>query len=66
MTAIQTPGTTNLTYDAASQVSGPTWDGLGRLLGDGSRTLVWDGASRLKSYTMPGESQPSDGPWMIA
>jgi YD repeat-containing protein len=57
LSAIQTPGTTNLSYDAASQVSGPTWDGLGRLLGDGSRTLVWDGASRLKSYSMPGESQ---------
>ena len=53
----QTPGTTNLTYDAASQVTGLTWDAMGRLLGDGSRTLVWDGASRLKSYSMPGESQ---------
>ena len=55
--AVQTPGTTNLAYDAGSQVVGPTWDPLGRLLGDGTRTLVWDGASRLKSYTMPGESQ---------
>jgi type VI secretion system Hcp family effector len=55
--AVQTPGTTNLAYDAASQVAGPTWDGLGRLTGDGSRALVWDGASRLESYTSPGESQ---------
>jgi YD repeat-containing protein len=55
--AIQTPGTTNLSYDAASQVTGLTWDGLGRLMGDGSRTLTWDGASRLKQYTAPGESQ---------
>jgi len=55
--AVQTPGTTNLAYDAASQVTGLTWDPLGRLLGDGSRTLVWDGASRLKSFSMPGESQ---------
>lgn len=55
--AVQAPGTTNLSYDAASQVAGLTWDGLGRLMGDGSRTLVWDGASRLSSYTAPGEAQ---------
>jgi type VI secretion system Hcp family effector len=54
---VQTPGTTNLAYDAASQVAGPAWDPLGRLLGDGSRTLVWDGTSRLTSYSIPGESQ---------
>ena len=55
--AVQTPGTTNFSYDSASQVIGPTWDGLGRMIGDGSRTLVWDGASRLRSYTAPSESQ---------
>lgn len=53
---VQSPGTTNFAYDLASQVSGPTWDGQGRLLGDGSRTLVWDGASRLISYTAPGQN----------
>ena len=39
------------TYDAASQISGFTYDGLGRLTDDGDRTYAWDFASRLTSVT---------------
>ena len=52
------PGTVTLpavaqayTYDAASQISGATYDALGRLTGDGSRKFSWDAASRLTAYT---------------
>jgi YD repeat-containing protein len=54
--SVLTPGTTNFGYDAASQVTGFVWDGLGRLLGDGSRTFAWDGASRLTQYNAAGEN----------
>src|SRR5262249_14897920 len=54
--SVSNAGTTSLAYDAASQVTGLTWDGLGRLTGDGTRTFVWDGASRLTQYTAGGES----------
>jgi YD repeat-containing protein len=49
-------GTTNFSYDAASQVNGLTWDAMGRLLGDGSRSFSWDGASRLTHYIAGAES----------
>ena len=54
--SVSNVGTMTLAYDAASQVTGLTWDGLGRLTGDGVRTFVWDGASRLTHYTAGRES----------
>lgn len=54
--SVGSAGTTNFAYDAASQVTGLTWDGLGRLTGDGTRSFVWDGASRLTHYTAGTES----------
>ena len=39
------------TYDAASQVSGFTYDALGRLTSDTARTYSWDLASMLTSVT---------------
>jgi YD repeat-containing protein len=36
-------------YDAASQVTGFSYDNTGRLVGDGVRTYAWDGASRADS-----------------
>lgn len=45
------PGITNsMSYDAAAQVEGFTYDAMGRLLNDGRRTYNWDLASRLTSY----------------
>ena len=38
-------------YDSASQVGTYTYDGMGRLTGDGGRTYTWDLASRLTGYT---------------
>lgn len=43
-----------LAFDAAARVSSFTYDAMGRLLSDGSRTFVWDLASRLKSYVTGG------------
>ena len=43
-----------LEYDAASQVSSHTYDALGRLTGDGTRTCQWNLASRLKKLTESG------------
>ena len=54
--AVQSPATTNLAYDAASQIAGLSWDPLSRLTSDGSRTFVWDGASRLTHFTAGGEN----------
>ena len=55
------PGTINLpsdsqtyTYDAAGQMGSATYDAQGRMTSDGARTFVWDGASRLTSYTPAG------------
>lgn len=45
-----------LTYDAAAQVSSFTYDGLGRLLDDGTSAYGWDGASRLTSITRGGDT----------
>ncbi|MDY6971522.1 MAG: RHS repeat-associated core domain-containing protein, partial [Thermodesulfobacteriota bacterium] len=46
-----TSGSRIFTYDAASRVSGYTYDNMGRLTADETRTYVWDLASRLTSYT---------------
>jgi len=39
------------TYDAADQISGATYDALGRIVKDSVRTSVFDLASRLTSYS---------------
>ena len=44
------------TFDAASQVAGFTYDGLGRLTDDGANSFAWDLASRLTSYTVGGSA----------
>ena len=44
------------TFDAASQVSGFTYDGLGRLSNDGANGFSWDLASRLSSYMEGGNT----------
>jgi len=44
-------GMTAFAYDAASQVTGSTYDALGRVTKDALRTYVFDAASRLTSYT---------------
>jgi YD repeat-containing protein len=49
-------GSSSLGYDAASQVVGWTHDGLGRVVNDGTRTYVWDGASRLVHYAAGADS----------
>ena len=48
------PTSASYMYDAASQVSGFTYDGLGRLTDDGDRTYAWDLASRLTGITEGG------------
>lgn len=45
-----TPRIQTFTYDDASQISGFSYDSMGRLLADNSQTYVWDLASRLLSY----------------
>ena len=45
------PGILPLTYDAADQVSGFTYDGMGRLTADTLRTYTWNGASQLTGYS---------------
>lgn len=49
--SITQSATTNLAFDAAAQVAAYSYDALGRLTDDGTRTYVWDLASRLSSYT---------------
>ena len=49
-------GTRSFTYDAASQVSGYTYDKMGRLTADDTCTYTWDLASRLTSYTEGGNT----------
>jgi RHS repeat-associated protein len=44
-------GALTLSYDAASQVSAHTYDGLGRRTKDSLRTYTWDASSRLKAYS---------------
>ncbi len=48
--ALPASGTMQLAYDAAHQISGDKYDGLGRLLNDGLRSYSWNLASRLVSY----------------
>jgi RHS repeat-associated protein len=50
-TAVPPTGVLPLTYDAAQQISGAQYDGVGRLLNDGTRTYTWDAASRLVAYS---------------
>lgn len=45
------PGVNQLTYDAAEQVSGFTYDGKGELSTDMLRTYTWDASARLTSYS---------------
>src|SRR5260370_8668516 len=49
-TAQPPTGVLPLAYDAAHQISGEQYDGLGRLLNDGLRTYNWAAASRLNAY----------------
>ncbi len=44
------PGVVQLAYDAAEQVAGSTYDGLGRATADAVRNYAWDLASRMTSY----------------
>ena len=46
----ESPGVLPLAFDAAHQVSGWTYDGIGRLTADPLRQYRWDQASRLASY----------------
>ncbi len=48
---IATASTDTLTYDDASQVETFTYDALGRLTNDGTRTYTWNLATRLTGYT---------------
>ena len=41
------PEATEFSFDAAGQLSGSTYDKMGRLLADGRRVYTWDLASRL-------------------
>jgi RHS repeat-associated protein len=43
-------------FDAASQVVGNNHDALGRLVHRGSDSFTWDGASRLVTYTLNGNT----------
>lgn len=47
-------GLAGYAYDAANQISGNTYDGLGRLQSDGVLTYSWNLASRLTSYSGAG------------
>jgi RHS repeat-associated protein len=44
------------TFDAASQISAATYDAMGRLLNDGTKTYNWNLASLLESYTQSGNT----------
>lgn len=56
MPAVTLPTTTNFSYDAASQTNGFSWDPLGRLVSDGTRSFQWDGASRLTRFAAGADS----------
>ncbi len=43
-------------FDAAAQLSGASYDGLGRITQDPRRTYAWNLASELTAYASPGES----------
>jgi RHS repeat-associated protein len=49
--AVITPGGLPLGYDAAHQVAGFNYDGMGRLVNGDVGTYTWDQASRLTSYS---------------
>jgi YD repeat-containing protein len=56
MPGVTTPSTTAFAYDPASQIEGLSYDPLGRLLSDGTRSFQWDGASRLTHYAAGADS----------
>lgn len=56
MPVVTSPASVGFAYDPASQVTGLSWDGLARLTGDGARSFVWDGASRLTHYAAGADS----------
>lgn len=43
-------------FDAAAQVTGNTYDDLGRITEDGTRTYTWEGTSRLTAYSEQGRT----------
>jgi RHS repeat-associated protein len=45
------PGGLSLAFDAANQVAGFDYDGMGRLVRDTFRNYTWDGGSRLSGYS---------------
>jgi RHS repeat-associated protein len=45
------PGAIGFSYDAAEQISGESYDALGRLTNGSVRTYTWDLASELKAYS---------------
>ena len=45
------PGVLPLGFDAADQLAGATYDGVGKLTNDGLRIYTWNLASRLLSYS---------------
>ena len=47
---VPAPTTQDLTYDAAHQINSFTYDQMGRLVSDGTRTYTWDLASRLTGF----------------
>ncbi len=48
------PGEQVFAYDAAHQIDGASYDGLGRTTAHDARAFAWDGASRLQSITSAG------------
>ena len=56
MPSVASASNTSLSYDAASQVNGDTYDAMGRMTGDATRALQWDGASRLTGFTAGAEA----------
>jgi RHS repeat-associated protein len=56
LAASATAGQQRLAFDAASQVAGFDYDGLGRLVKDDRRAYVWDAASRLAGYSEGGRT----------
>jgi RHS repeat-associated protein len=49
-------GSRSFAYNADDQVTGYTYDAMGRLTADADRTYTWDLASRLASYTQGGSA----------
>jgi YD repeat-containing protein len=60
LTALLALGKTNRQFDAAGQVQGWTYDGLGQLLDDGVSTYTWDLAGRLRQRDSAGSTRCFD------